>query len=226
MSTGPARPAREAGRPYQSPRRARAAAETRAAILAAAMRLFLSRGYGAVTVADIAREAAVAVPTVYASAGGKSAILATLIDETMRDPVGAATLAAVRQCQTPPEVIAVTVHGVRVENERYHDVIQVMVAAATLDETATATLTGSDRRVRRALAQTSRRLRDLRALKPGMTPGTATGILWFYLGHQAWHLLVAGQQWSWDDAERWLGEQAATALLDPGPKENAGRISA
>src|SRR5438034_8851410 len=79
---------------------------------------------------------------------------------------------AVRQCQIPHEVIAVTVHGVRVENERYHDVIQVMV-----------------------------------------------GILWFYLGHQAWHLLTAGQQWSWDDAERWLGEQAATALLDPGPKE-------
>lgn len=226
MSSGPARASRQASRPYQSSRRTRAAAETRAAILSAAMRLFLSRGYGGVTVADIAREAAVAVPTVYASAGGKSAILATLIDETMRDPVGAATLEAVRQCQTPQEAIAVTVHGVRVENERYHDVIQVMVAAATLDETATATLAGSDRRVRRALAQTSRRLQDMHALRPGMTVGTATGILWFYLGHQAWHLLIAGQQWSWDDAERWLGEQAATALLDPGPTENAGRPSA
>ena len=216
MSPGPARPSCQAGRPYQSARRARAAAETRAAILAAAMRLFLSRGYGAVTVADIAREAAVAVPTVYASAGGKSALLATLIDETMRDPAGAATLEAVRRCQTPQQVIAVTVHGVRVENERYHDVIQVMVAAAALDETATATLTGSDRRVRRALARTTRRLQDLHALKPGMTAGKAAGILWFYLGHQAWHLLAAGQQWSWDDAEQWLREQVSTALLDPG----------
>src|SRR5207237_7975447 len=95
--------------------------------------------------------------------------------------------------------------------------IRRLCRAATRDASATATLTVSDRRVRRALAQTSRRLRDLRALKPAMTPGTATGILWFYLGHQAWHLLIAGQQWSWDDAEQWLGEQAATALLDPGP---------
>jgi AcrR family transcriptional regulator len=213
MSPGPARSSREASRAYQSPRRARAAAETRAVILAAAMRLFLSRGYAGVTVADIAREAAVAVPTVYASAGGKSAILATLIDETMRDPAGAATLAAIRQCQTPDEAIAVTAHGVRMENERYHDVIQVMVAAATLDETATATLTESDRRVRQALGRTSRRLRELSALRPGLTLGKATDVLWFYLGHQAWHVLTADQEWSWDEAERWLREQASGALL-------------
>lgn len=215
MSPGPAQTSGKAGRPYQSPRRARAAAETRATILAAAMRLFLSRGYGGVTVADIAREAAVAVPTVYASAGGKSAILAALIDEQMRDPAGSTALSAVRECRTPQDAVRVTVHGVRVNNERYHDMIQVMVAAATLDETATATLVWSDRRVRQALAQTAGRLRDLHALKPGMTPGTAADILWFYLGRQAWHVLVAGQRWSWDDAEQWLREQLSTALLDP-----------
>lgn len=226
MSPGPARPSRDAARPYQSARRSQAAAETRAVILASAMRLFLSRGYGTVTVADIAREAAVAVPTVYASTGGKSAILASLIDETMRDPVGAETLAALRHCQTPQEAMAVTVHGVRVENERYHDMIQVMVAAATLDETATATLAGSDRRVRQALARTSRRLRELRALKPGITLGKATDVLWFYLGHHAWHLLTAGQGWSWEEAELWLGEQASTALLDPGRQGDTSRTTA
>lgn len=215
MSAGPERPSGQARRPYRSSRRAEAAAGTRAMILAAAMRLFLSRGYGGVTVADIAREAAVAVPTVYASAGGKSAILATLIDEQMRDPVGAATLSAVRECQDPQDVIRVTVHGVRVDNERYHDMIQVMVAAAALDETATATLVRSDRLVRRALARTAHRLQDLHGLRPGMSPGKATDVLWFYLAHQAWHLLVAGRQWSWDGAEEWLGEQLSTALLDP-----------
>jgi hypothetical protein len=74
----------------------------------------------------------------------------------------------------------------------------------------------SDRRVRRALVVTSRRLRDLSALKPGLTPGKATDVLWFYLGHQAWHLLTADQGWSWDEAEQWLGEQASSAPLDPG----------
>ncbi|MDR2983568.1 MAG: TetR/AcrR family transcriptional regulator [Nocardiopsaceae bacterium] len=216
MNSGPEQLSAKAARPYQSERRARAASETRAAILAAAMRLFLSRGYGGVTVADIAREAGVAVPTVYASASGKSAILAALIDEQMRDPAGAAALSAVGERQNPRDVVQVTVHGVRVNNERYHDMIQVMIAAGTLDETASDTLAMSDRRVRRALARTAQRLRDLHALRPGMSPGKATDVLWFYLGHQAWHVLVADRQWSWDEAEEWLADQASAALLDPG----------
>jgi Bacterial regulatory proteins, tetR family len=56
---------------------------TRATILATATRLFLAHGYGRVTVNDIAQEAHLAVPTVYASTGGKSAILSTLIEEGM-----------------------------------------------------------------------------------------------------------------------------------------------
>jgi AcrR family transcriptional regulator len=210
-------PSGKAGRPYQSPRRARAAADTRATILATAMRLFLEHGYGSVTVHDIAQQAAIAVPTVYASTGGKAAILATLIDTAQRDPIVEATLSAIRDSPTPHDVIRVLAHGVRVDNQRYHDIIQVMVAAATLDETATATLAESDRRYRQALARAANRLQDLHALRPGLTLDRGTDILWFYLGHQAWHLLVADQQWSWDDAEVWLGEQAATALLDPEP---------
>lgn len=213
----PPAPSGKAGRSYQSPRRAQAAADTRTTILTTAMRLFLQRGYGGVTVGDIAQDAAIAVPTVYASTGGKAAILATLIDTAQRDPIVEATLSAVGDCRTPHEVIRVLAHGVRVDNERYHDIIQVMVAAATLDETATATLVESDRRYRQALAQAAHRLQDLHALKPGLTLNRATDILWFYLGHQAWHLLVADRQWSWDDAEAWLGEQAATALLAPKP---------
>ena len=208
-------PSGRAGRTYRSPRRARAAADTRATILATAMRLFLERGYGGVTVSDIAREAAIAVPTVYASTGGKSAILATLIDQAERDPVVEATFAAIRGSPTPLDAIRATAHGVRVDNQRYHDLIQVMVTAATLDETATATLVESDRRYRQALARTADRLAELGALKPGLTLDQATDVLWFYLGHHAWRVLVADRRWSWDDAEAWLGEQASAALLDP-----------
>jgi len=213
----PAAPSGKPTRPYQSLRRAQAAADTRTTILATAMRLFLEHGYGGVTVSDIAREAAIAVPTVYASTGGKAAILATLIDQAERDPIVEQTLTAIRETRDPREVVRITAHGTRVDNQRYHDIIQVMVAAATLDETATATLVESDRRYRQALAQTAHRLQNLHALKPGLTLDQATDILWFYLGHQAWHLLVADPQWSWDDAEAWLGVQACTALVLPEP---------
>ncbi|MDT7611973.1 MAG: hypothetical protein QOG96_6476, partial [Pseudonocardiales bacterium] len=111
-------------RPYRPLRRAQTASQTRAAILAAAMRLFLRRGYGNVTVADIATDARTAVPTVYASTGGKAAILATLIAEAQGDPVVEATLAAVRERTDPREVIRAATLGVRTDNERYHDIIR------------------------------------------------------------------------------------------------------
>jgi hypothetical protein len=37
--------------------------------------------------------------------------------------------------------------------------------------------------------------------------------MWFFLGHQSWHMLVAGRHWSRGVAEQWLTEQAAAALL-------------
>jgi AcrR family transcriptional regulator len=204
----------KAARPYRSELRLKAAAQTRTTILVAAMRLFVSHGYGKVTVNDIAHEAKVAVPTVYASAGGKSAILSTLIDEAVADPVVEETLAAIRKCQCPNEVIAVTAHGTRVDNERHHDIAQVMAAAAVLDEGTTDILVRSDELYREALSHTARRLKSLRALRKGLSEKRAVDILWFYFGREAWHLFVYDRHWSWDAAESWLAAQAYTALAD------------
>jgi AcrR family transcriptional regulator len=201
------------GRRYRSARRAEAAGDTRARILDAALRLFVEKGYAKVTVNDIAREAGVAVPTVYTSAGGKTAILATIIDEAVRDPVVDATLAAVREAGEPHEVINILANGTRVDNERYHDIIQVNRTASVVDENAKDILQRSNRAYREALAEAVPRLRELGALQTSFTDERATDLLWFYFGHQSWHTLVAELGWTWDEAEEWLRERAATALL-------------
>jgi AcrR family transcriptional regulator len=201
-------------RPYRSTLRAQAAAGTRRSILDTAMRLFLEHGYGKVTVNDIADGASLAPATVYASAGGKAAILATLIDEAMRDPIVEETLSAARKSRTGDEVLRVAAHGVRVDNERYHDIVEVMKNAAAVDAAAMDVLQRSDTGYRQALGQIARRLRTLKALKVGIAERRATDILWFYLGREAWHLLVADRGWTWDATERWLMEQAAEALIE------------
>jgi AcrR family transcriptional regulator len=199
-------------RPYRSPRRDRAAADTRSGILSAAMRLFLERGYGRVTVADIATAADTAIPTVYASVGGKSAMLAKLVHDAVRDPLVDESLQAIRASQSPREVVKITAHATRMDNERYHDLMQIEVSAAAIDETAASTLRNSDRLYVDTLAKTAKRLHELRALKEGLTVERATDILWFYFGHRSWHLLFE-RRWSWDDAERWLADQVSAALL-------------
>ncbi|UIX31148.1 TetR/AcrR family transcriptional regulator [Streptomyces sp. GQFP] len=203
-------------RPYRAGRRAETAAETRAAILEAALRLFLERGYGKVTVGDIARESGTAVPTVYASTGGKASILAHFISEGIGDPIVDQTLSAVNACRDPRETVAVATHGVRVDNEQYFALLQVLNTAAALDETAAETLARANRVYREALAVVAGRLEELGALRAGLTRGRATDILWFFLGHPSWRLYVADCRWSWNETEQWLAQQVSAALLDDG----------
>jgi AcrR family transcriptional regulator len=67
-------------RPYDSPLRRSQAAATRIAIIDAATRLFIERGYGATSIDDIAREAGVSRATVFTAVGGKGVVLKTAYD--------------------------------------------------------------------------------------------------------------------------------------------------
>lgn len=70
----------QGSRPYDSLRRTAQAHRTRAEIADAARRLFVARGWAATTVRDVAREAGVSVPTVYAAYGNKIGLARALAD--------------------------------------------------------------------------------------------------------------------------------------------------
>ncbi|MFC7624823.1 TetR/AcrR family transcriptional regulator [Microlunatus sp. GCM10028923] len=67
-------------RRYTSLRRVSQAQQTRAEIAEAARRLFVAQGWAATTVRDVAREAGVAVPTVYAAYQNKAGLVWALAD--------------------------------------------------------------------------------------------------------------------------------------------------
>lgn len=67
-------------RKYESELRAKAAAMTRATILEAAGGLFLSKGYAATSIREIAKTAGVAEPTVYATFGDKAELFKAYAD--------------------------------------------------------------------------------------------------------------------------------------------------
>jgi len=71
-------------RPYRSKIRKAQAADTREAVLAAAERLFLQKGWVATTIAGIATQARVSKETVYSVFGNKAAILKELIARAVR----------------------------------------------------------------------------------------------------------------------------------------------
>jgi AcrR family transcriptional regulator len=198
---------------YRSPRREDAAAATREAILAHARELFLARGYGATTVPEIARAAQVAPQTVYASAGGKAALFAELLQPAINDPTAADAMAAAQAADDPERVLELGATAARSGQEKYWDVVSGLMRRPPEDELAQQAIANVTTKCMAALTAIAQRLDDLDALPAGIGPGEAADILWFYFGPGAWYSLVGDRGWTFDRAAEWLLQAARRALL-------------
>ncbi len=104
-------------RRYSSELRAEQAARTRRQVLAAARKLFTTKGYPGTAVAEVARLAGVSVDTVYSSVGRKPDLLLAVIDMTLgsaEEPVTAEErgyVKAVRAAPTAERKIAAYAEG-------------------------------------------------------------------------------------------------------------------
>ncbi len=107
-------------------RRATQAQETRADIAHAARRLFLAKGWAATTVRDVAAEAGVSVPTVYATYGGKAGLAQALVDAAALTADRSRQLAELESAATPADQLAAMVAFDRRLFERAGDVITLV----------------------------------------------------------------------------------------------------
>ncbi|WP_338497061.1 helix-turn-helix domain-containing protein [Streptomyces sp. SJL17-4] len=95
--------AEQGRRRYDSLRRATQALETRAEIARAARRLFDSRGWADTTVREVAREAGVSVPTVYAAYGNKTGLTRAVADSADLSADAPRMLAELEAAAADPE---------------------------------------------------------------------------------------------------------------------------
>ncbi len=206
-------------RRYESPRRREQAAATRAAILAAAQRLFERRGYAATTMAAIATEAGVALKTVYVAFDGKSNLLRELWHLLLRGdqeavPMGERPWYRAMLAEPDPERrIRLMARTSRAVKERAAALMEVIRGAAPSDpdigalwERIGTDFHGIHRPLVEGLAADG-------ALRPGLDAETGADVLWT-LNHPAvWQLLVVERGWSPERYERWLGDAACSELL-------------
>jgi AcrR family transcriptional regulator len=198
---------------YRSPRREDAAAATREAILSGARELFLTRGYAATTVPEIARAARVATQTVYASTGGKAALFAELLQPAINDPTAAQAMTAARQAADPERVLALCATAARSGQERYWEIMYGLVRRPPDDELAQQAIANVAAKCMEALGVIAQRLDELGGLKPGIGPVRAADMLWFFFGPNAWYSLVGDRGWTFGQAEEWLLDAARRDLL-------------
>lgn len=198
-------------RAYISPLREQAAAQTRALILQRAAELFADRGYGRVTVADIASAVSVASKTVFASVGSKGDILDRIVGQGV---VASGYEQAMRQIlalRTPEAVLEALARGTRAGNEGQFTVHEAIRKALPVHEHGEVLWDRATAAYRDALSTAARHLHTLTP-PPSYPVEETADLLWFWFGPTGWRTLVVENGWSWDRAEDFLRRTAVTTL--------------
>ena len=208
-------------RPYASPRRQAQAEATRRDILSAAQQLFETNGYPGTTVADIAKEAGVALKTVYLAFQTKSALLRTLWNVLLRGDESDRPIAerdwyrAVLEEKDPERKLRLNAHNSAKGKQRISAILEVIRAAAAVDADVAALWQRIQSDYHMNQQAIVERLHGRGDLRPELDVSEATDILWTINHPNTWQLLVVERGWTPEQYERWTGGLACAQLLRP-----------
>lgn len=208
-----------AKRAYHSPRRGEQAAATRHLVLNAARDLFVSEGYSATTVAEIAERARVSVDTVYATVGRKPALLRELVETAISGTEKAVPaeqrdyVARIRLATSARDKITIYAHAVTGIQERLAPVFVALRDAATTDQECAAM--GAEIAKRRAtnMGTFAADLRATGELRTDLSDQQVADIIWSMNAAEYWVLLVRERAWTPAQFAAWLTDAWTRLLL-------------
>jgi AcrR family transcriptional regulator len=213
-------------RRYHSTRRQTQAAQTRQDIIAAALDLFLQRGYTATTMVAIAQAAGVVVETIYRAFGSKAALFKAVVEAAV---AGGAARAAIPPEQRPAiqamiqepnpqrllELHAATQPGIHARAGPPH---RVLMEAAATDPELAAVWTQLEAQRLDGMRRIAQLLSDRGALRPGLSVEEAGDVLWTMNSLAVYDLLVRQRGWTPERYRDWIASTNARALLADTPQ--------
>ena len=207
-------------RSYASPTRALQARATRAEILRAAATLFAEQGYGRTSVGAVAERAGVTAQTIYNVVGSKQQLLKAAYDVTLAgddEPMSLAERPEVVQMYAlldAAEFLRAYAALGRGLIERVGPLMLQIAAGAAGGEPDLVEhqrVTDAERLV--GTGMVVRRVAELGALSPGLSPDEARDRLWTLNSVQVWDLLTRTRGWTGDAYQAWIGDAMGAAVL-------------
>ena len=206
-------------RRYGSARRQEQAGENRRAVLEAAHRMFLERGYAATTVGAIAAAAGVSVETVYKGFGNKPGLVKAVVDVAIvgdDEPVHMLQRHRVRRMEAEPDPRRkLAMYGEHLaDSARRRVPIELLVRAAAASDSGAAGV-WDQLEAERLTGMTffARHLHEGGHLRPGVSVEEARDVLWTYNSAEVYELLVMRREWTAQRYGRWVADALAAALL-------------
>lgn len=207
-------------RKYDSTRRREQARRTRREILIAARELFISRGYGATTMTEIAAEASVSVEMVYAAFGTKPNLLKKVWDVTIggddeevpfHERPEVLEMRAEKNLARRLEMYAALIaHHIA---PRTIPFLRALEGAAGTEPEARAMIDEMDRQRLAGMTLAARELAQSEGL--AVSEEEARDVLWATNQGALWHHFVVLREWDPERFAKWLGDLWKRMLLTP-----------
>jgi AcrR family transcriptional regulator len=195
------------------PRREEYADQTRAAVIAAARRLFAENGFFQTKVEQIAKLSRVSPATVYAQCGGKQGLLRSLMDSWTQAP----EIAEFQQQALAADNAALVMQTLSTAYlqiaRQWGDITRVVIDVAPHDDESGAVLATAQRRHNRSLTTICRHLEDIGALRDDVDARLASRIITYYYGIDGLLRTRDVFGWSLERSNEWLLAHASAAVL-------------
>ncbi|HXS08003.1 MAG TPA: helix-turn-helix domain-containing protein [Rhizomicrobium sp.] len=209
-------------RSYDSSGRKVAAEATRHAILEAARRVFLKQGYAGATMPAIARDAGIALDTVYAVAGKKPALMRLLVESAISgqdEAVPAEQRDYVRAIRAEPDAAAklrIYAMALGAIQPRLAPIFSVLQAAAAQEPDLKALWQEISRRRAANMGLLAQDLVATNQTRRDLSLSQIADIIWSMNAPEYFLLLVAQRGWTAEEFAHWLGDAWARLLLRDG----------
>ncbi len=208
-------------RRYDASRRRRRADANRERVIEVATRVFAERGYAETTMATLASEAGVAVPTIYAGFGSKRGLLSAVLDRLVSNEPGPTPIlrtGRAREVLEEPDprrmLTRFSEHMTEIQ-DRVGPIFHVMKHAARTDPEVRELYVRAQENRFANLETLARKLADRGALRAGLTVSDAGRTLWLLASPQTRRMMETHAGWTAEHYRCWLADTLIAALLAP-----------
>lgn len=206
----------KAKRPYDASSRQAAAQESQQRLLDVARQAFLQSGIDAVTIAEIAEQAAVSVSSVYALFESKAGILRALMSRAIFNADYERVSAQLRGVTDPRQALRLTAAVARSIYEGEEKELALLRGAASFSSgLKKLEAEFEDRRYELQSARIEL-LFQLKQQRRGLSRERARDVMWMLTSRDCYRMLVVEKHWSPAEYEEWLAELLVRELMTDG----------
>lgn len=206
-------PKSETKRTYYSQARKAQAQKTRERILKSAKKLISAHGFDKVTIDQIAQDAEVSAPTIYALFQSKTGILRVIMDEALPPEQHSELVQRGKQQPTAEKRLLTAAIIARQLYDAEQEQLGTLQSAAILGPELKKLEIEREKRRYHRLEEGIIKLAGENALAKGLDAAKALDILWACTGRDLYRMLVVERGWSSDAYEQWLKRLLVKILL-------------